>query len=57
MHVFFPSIIFFFSRYIPRSGIAGSYGSSIFSLCTYLTSGFNVFLTFKNLLGVPVVAQ
>ena len=29
VHVFFQIIIF--SRYMPRSGIGGSYGSSIFS--------------------------
>ena len=31
VHVSFQTGIFVFSWYIPRSGIAGSYGSSIFS--------------------------
>ena len=31
MHVSFQISVFIFFRYIPRSGIAGSYGSSIFS--------------------------
>ena len=31
VHVSFRIRVFIFSRYMPRSGIAGSYGSSIFS--------------------------
>ena len=31
VHVSFQMRVFFFSGYMPRSGIAGSYGSSIFS--------------------------
>ena len=31
MHVSFQITIFVFSGYMPRSGIAGSYGSSVFS--------------------------
>ena len=31
VHVYFQINVFVFFRYIPRSGIAGSYGSSIFS--------------------------
>ena len=31
MHVFFGIRVFIFSGYIPKSGIAGSYGSSRFS--------------------------
>ena len=31
VHVSFQFRIFFFSGYVPRSGISGSYGSSIFS--------------------------
>ena len=31
VHVSFQISVFVFFRYIPRSGIAGSYGSSIFS--------------------------
>ena len=36
MHVSFPVMVF--SGYIPRSGIAGSYGSSIFFVCLCLFS-------------------
>ena len=31
VHVSFQIRVFVFSRYMPRSGIAGSYGNSIFS--------------------------
>ena len=39
MHISFQISVFIFFRYIPRSGIAGSYGSSIFLFCTVFHYG------------------
>ena len=42
VHISFQISVFVFSGYIPRSGIAGSYGNSNFSFLSKLCTGRNI---------------
>ena len=47
VHVSFQVRVFTFSGYMPRSGIAGSYGNSIFSFFSFSSFFFFFFAFFR----------
>ena len=53
MHISFQISVFIFFRYIPRSGIAGSYGSSIFLLFLFSTVAAPIYIPTNSVQVFP----